>query len=72
MLIMEKVVESHLTWFGHVTRRPIEVPVRRVDKMDGSPITKGRGKSRKTINETIKRVLNFNGLNIIMIYDRTL
>ena len=30
-LIVEKMVKSHLRWFGHVWRRPIEAIVRRVD-----------------------------------------
>ena len=32
--IVEKMVESRLRWFGHVRRRPIEHPVRRVDEME--------------------------------------
>ena len=54
-------------------RRPIEVKaIRRVDKMDGSPIARGRGRPRKTISETIEKSLDFNGLSIDMVYDRTL
>ena len=40
--------------------------------MEGSPITRGRGRPRKTIGETIERDLDINGLNINMVYDRTL
>ena len=30
--IEEKLVENHLRWFGHVQRRPLSAPVRRVDQ----------------------------------------
>ncbi len=53
-------------------RRPVEVPLRRKDQMEGSPIARDRGIPRKTIGETIKKDLDVNGLSIDMIYDRTL
>ena len=53
-------------------RRPVEAPVRRVDWMKSSLVTRGRGRHRKTIVETVKRDLNVNGLNINMISDRAL
>ena len=40
--------------------------------MEGSLVTKGRGRPRKTVGETVKRDLNINGLNINMIYYRAL
>ena len=39
--------------------------------MKGSSIVRGRGRSRKTIGKTIKKDLEFNGLIVNMIYDRT-
>lgn len=39
---MKIMVEFHFMWFGHVARRPIEVPIRRIDQMKGSPIVKDR------------------------------
>ena len=53
-------------------KRSIEGPVRRVDQMKGSLIVRGKGRANKTIGETIRRDLDVNGLNINMIYDRTL
>lgn len=47
--------------FGHVWRRPIEVPVKRVDLMEGIPIVKGGRISIKTIDEIIKKELDLNG-----------
>ena len=38
--------------------------------MEGSPIARHKGRLKKIIGETIKKDLDFNGLNII--YDQTL
>ncbi len=46
--------ETSLRVFVHVGRRPIDSLVRRIDQMEDSQITKGRGWPRKTIRETIK------------------
>ena len=46
--------------------------MRRVDQINGSPIATGRGKSRKTIFETIEKDFDFNGLSIEMTYDKIL
>ena len=40
--------------------------------MEGSSVARGRGRPTKIIGETIKRDLDVNGLNINMIYNRTL
>ena len=40
--------------------------------MKGSSIIKDRERCRKTIGKIIKRDLNFDGLNIDMIYNRSL
>ena len=69
---MKKMVKFCHTWFGHVWRVPVEALVWKVDQMESSLIVRGRGRPRKTIGETIKRDLNFNDLNVNMIYDRTL
>ena len=52
-----KMTETRLRWFGHVQRRPLEAPVRQVDQMVCSPIKKGRGRPRRTLEEVIKRDL---------------
>jgi hypothetical protein len=36
--IVERMVENRLRWFGHVERRPIDVVIQRVDKMEESLI----------------------------------
>jgi len=70
--IVEKMVENRLRWFRHVERRPIDSLVRRVDLMEDSQITRGRGRPRKAIRETIWKVVEINDLDPNMVYDRTL
>ena len=40
--------------------------------MEGNPIARSRKRPKKTISENIKRDLDINGLNINIIYNRTL
>jgi hypothetical protein len=40
--------------------------------MQGSQITRGRGRPRKTVRETIKKDLEISEFNRDMIYDKTL
>jgi len=46
------MMENRLRWFGHVERRPVNYLVRRVDWMEDSQITRGRGGPTKTIGES--------------------
>lgn len=66
------MVELCLRLFGYVCRKPIEALVRRVDQMEGSLITRGRGIYRKVISKTIKKDLEVSGFAMDMIYNRTL
>jgi len=50
----------------------VDEVVRRVDQMEGRQITRGRGRPRKTIRETIKKDLEINELEKDMGFDRTL
>ena len=61
-LIVEKMVENRLRWFEHLERRHVDSVVRRVDQMEGSQITRGRGRPRKTIRETVMKDLEINEL----------
>nr|KYP34423.1 Retrovirus-related Pol polyprotein LINE-1 [Cajanus cajan] len=71
-LIVEKLVESRLRWFGHVWRRPADAPVRRVDEMEATVGARRRGRPRKTIGETVLKDMEINALSREMIYDRSL
>ena len=53
-------------------RRPVEALVKIIDQMEDSPIANVRGRPRTTIGEIIERDLDYNGLNVNMIYDRKL
>jgi len=66
------MVENRLRWFGHVEKRLVDSVVKRVNRMKDSQITRGRGRLRKTIRETIKKGLYINELDPNMVYDITL
>ena len=68
--IEEKMVESRLRWFGHVQRRPLNTPVRKVDQIIWSPVNRGRERPKRTLNEVIKRDLLINNIFSDMIFDR--
>jgi hypothetical protein len=71
-LIIKKMVENRLRWFEYVERRNVDVVVRRVYQMEESQIKKGRERPKKTIKETIMKVLEVNEFDPNMVYDRTL
>ncbi len=45
---------------------------KRVDQIEESQITRGRGSPRKTIRETIRKDLEINELEKYTVFDRTL
>lgn len=68
--IVEKMVENTLRWFEHVERKSVDSVVRRVDQMKRMQKIKGRGRPWKTIIEVIKKDLEVNDLDRIMVLDR--
>ncbi|KAL6497308.1 hypothetical protein OROGR_029237 [Orobanche gracilis] len=38
------MMENRLRWFGHVRRRPVDAPVRRLESWGTTNIVKGRGR----------------------------
>ena len=70
--IEAKMVENRLRWFGHVQRRPLEAPVRRVDCMSFSPVKRGRGRPKRTLGDLIKHDLLLNNISENLIFDRAL
>ena len=66
------MVEFRLRWFDHVWRRSAETLVRSVDQMENNLIVKGKERSKKTIDKTIKNDLIVNNLSIELIHDRPL
>ena len=51
-------------------RRPIEVPVRKVDQMIFNPVRRDRGKPKRILGEIIKRDLKINGIIENLIWNR--
>lgn len=49
-------MENSLRWFGHVERRVVDSVAWRVARMGDSYITKGRGRPRTIIRETIRKI----------------
>jgi len=53
--IVEKNAETWPRWFGHIERRLVDSVVSRVDHMEGSQITRGRGRPKKTIRKILRK-----------------
>ena len=56
-LIEEKMRENRLRWFGHVERRPIDAPVRRVEKIDIEQSKKLRGRPKMNWMKVVKKYM---------------
>ncbi|XP_070010966.1 uncharacterized protein [Nicotiana sylvestris] len=53
--IEDKMREARLRWFGHVTRRSIDAPVSRCERLTLEGIRQGRGRPKKRWGEVIKQ-----------------
>lgn len=47
--------KTQLRQFGHVERRHVDSVVRIIDQMEDSEIIRGKGRTRKTVREIIKK-----------------
>ncbi|KAM1798712.1 hypothetical protein ACFX12_032753 [Malus domestica] len=54
-----KMRENRLRWFGHVQRRPTDAPIRRCDYGTEVQGRRGRGRPRKTLEETLRKDLEY-------------
>ena len=61
--ISEKMVENRLRWYGHVQRRELDEPVRRVDQLVEDPFIRKRGRPKRTLNEVIQKDMLVKGLS---------
>ncbi|KAM3015773.1 hypothetical protein FF2_028310 [Malus domestica] len=50
--------ENRFRWFGHVQRRPTDAPVRKCDYGTEVQGRRGRGRPRKTLEETLRKYLS--------------
>ncbi|KAM1659569.1 hypothetical protein ACFX2K_002661 [Malus domestica] len=65
-----KMRENRLRWFGHVQRRPTDAPVRRSDYGTEVQGLRGRGRPRKTLEETLRKDLEYLDLTEDMTQNR--
>ncbi|KAM1519455.1 hypothetical protein ACFX1Z_022250 [Malus domestica] len=65
-----KLRENQLRWFGHLQRRPTDAPVRRCDYGTEVQGRRGRGRPRKTLEETLRKDLEYLDLTEAMTQDR--
>ena len=68
--IVDKLRESRLRWFGHVSRRPVSAPVRRCEILNLGDFRRGRGRPKKSWLEVIRHDLNLLNLSEDMTSDR--
>ncbi|KAM1129870.1 hypothetical protein ACFX19_045301 [Malus domestica] len=66
-----KMRENRLRWFGHVQRRPTDAPIRRCDYGTEVQGRRGRGRPRKTLEQTLRKDLEYLDLTEDMTQDRT-
>ncbi|KAM2784937.1 hypothetical protein PS2_006010 [Malus domestica] len=65
-----KMRENRLRWFGHVQRRHTDAPIRRCDYGTEVQGRRGRGRPRKTLEETLRKDLEYLDLTKDMTQDR--
>ncbi|KAL6530710.1 hypothetical protein OROGR_014570 [Orobanche gracilis] len=68
--IEDKIMENRLRWFGHVRRRPVDAPVRRLEIWGTINIVKGRGRPKKTWIKLIENDMRFLGIGGSMAMER--
>ena len=60
--IKDKLREIRLRWFGHVKRRSEDAPVRRCNNINIPRGKRGKGRSKKSLDEVIRKDLKVVGL----------
>ena len=55
--IEDKMRESRLRWFGHMKRRSVAAPMRRCEMIDIPRSKRGRGRTKKSLDEVIREDL---------------
>ncbi|KAL6561231.1 hypothetical protein OROMI_016832 [Orobanche minor] len=68
--IEDKMMENRLRWFGHVRRRPVDAPVRKLESWGTSNIVKGKGRPKKTWIKLIENDMRFLGIGESMAMER--
>ena len=68
--IEDKMREHRLRWFGHVRRRPIDAPVKRVKKIDIEQGKELRGRPKMTWLEVVTKDMKLLELKERMMIDK--
>ena len=68
--IEDKMRKNRLRWFGHIRHRPMDVPVRRMEKIDIEQDKKLRERSKMTWMEMVKKDMKLLELEEKMVADR--
>ena len=68
--IEDKMRENRLRWFGHVRHKPIDAPVRRVEKIDIEQGKKLRGRPKMTWMKVVKKDMKLLELEERMMANR--
>ena len=58
----EKLRECRLRWYGHMQRRPLDAPVRRLEGIHVNDAKRGRGRPKRTWMELIRKDLTLLSL----------
>ena len=54
--ISKKMAENRLRWYGHVQRRELDEPVRRVDQIVEDPYIRKRGRPKRLLMKLFKEI----------------
>ena len=68
--IEDKLRENRLRWFGHVYRRPLEAPVRRLEGYCDEMVVRKRGRPRLTWGKVVDCDLRYLGISRDLALDR--
>ena len=68
--IEDKMRENRLRWFGHIGLRPMDAPIKRVEKIDFEQSKKLRGRPKMTWIEVVKKDMKLLKLKEKMITDK--
>ncbi|KAK9705104.1 hypothetical protein RND81_07G034100 [Saponaria officinalis] len=68
--IEDKMMENRLKLFGHVRRRPMDAPVRRLETWGTEKVARGKGRPKLTWLRVIEHDMRLLGLNEEMVTER--
>ena len=68
--IEDKMRENHLQWFGHIGRRSMDIPIRRVEKIDIEQGKKLREKPKMIWMKVIKKDMKLLALEERIVTNR--